>query len=883
MQLLQTSLCKILRPARLLLWCDLLLGPHSSPAALVHRWQLNEASGTNLLDSVGTANGFVAVIGTGTDYARGAGYVRLAGGTWAQTDFMQLPPGMVSGLTNVTMEIWATPNAVQNWARIFDFGPGTGAGAARDFYLSFCRGASLALQRMEHDPAPLWRVDTGLATTVSNQYHYVATWSKTGGPSGGGLAAWYRNGALIASTDTGATSVSNVNDTVLWLGRSQFTADNTASADYHEVRIYSHAMGSNEVSFSYANGPDTYLAPPAPAAGFTMTTNPNVLVLSWTPGAGSAGSVVVMRAGQATSLQPNYGNNYTGSAVFGNGQNLGSSNYVVFAGAGSSVTVTNLIPGVRYYATVFSYSGSGAATVYNLADAPTANQSAPGVVQSISFQVALQLSLGGTAQATVLATYVGGSVVEVTANAAFVSSATNIITVSSNGLLQAVAYGSAWITASFQGQQSSNTVTVVNPLTNNLKHRYTFTVDASDIVGTAHGTLQGGATVAGNQLVLNGTSAYVSLPTGIVAGYTAMTLEMWVTNTVTATWARIFDFGSSTTVNMFLAPRADSGAGPMRFAITTTGNGAEQRVNSTNALPANVRKHVAITISGSTGILYRDGLAVGTNNTLTLNAASLGSTTLNYLGKSQYADPFFSGTMDEFRIYDTALPASLVLTNFLNGPDGIPIAPPAVANDAMSLNPGAKALIAVLANDPGPAISPGTLELVTPPANGTATLNPNGTILYAHNGSATSSDAFTYRVQNVVGTTSAVASVSLTITNALRLAAPTLKLPDSPPPLGYQIVNAFPGLFFEDALAIHTPPGVTNQIFVVERRGRISYVPDINAAAPQRLVFLDVVNQMSFDDTVEQRELAPGVILYKEYKKADYNNKEVVGLFIWRV
>jgi len=41
--------------------------------------------------------------------------------------------------------------------------------------------------------------------------------------------------------------------------------------------------------------------------------------------------------------------------------------------------------------------------------------------------------------------------------------------------------------------------------------------------------------------------------------------------------------------------------------------------------------------------------------------------------------------------------------------------------------------------------------------------------------------------------------------------------------------------------------------------------------------------EMSFDDTVEQRELAPGVILYKEYKKADFNNKDVVGLFIWRV
>ena len=100
----------------------------------------------------------------------------------------------------------------------------------------------------------------------------------------------------------------------------------------------------------------------------------------------------------------------------------------------------------------------------------------------------------------------------------------------------------------------------------------------------------------------------------------------------------------------------------------------------------------------------------------------------------------------------------------------------------------------------------------------------------SQNGSATTFDAFTYRVQNPLGSNSTPATVTLTITNALRLAAPTLALPPSAPPASYQFVEAFPGLVFEDAMAIATPVGRTNQIFVVERRGRISYVPDINAA-----------------------------------------------------
>ena len=825
-----------------------LLGIASAPAALTHRWSFSEATGTNLIDSVGTASGWVVVSGA-TDYSRGAGFVRLAGGTWGSGDFMQMPSNLIDSLTNVSIEVWASPRSAQNWSRIFDFGPGTGAGAANDYYLSFCRGTSLALQRMEHDPSPAWSVDTGLATTANTQYHYVAVWSKTGGPSGGGFAAWYRNGVLAAGVDTGARSVTNVDDTVMWLGRSQFTGDNIANADYNEVRIYSHALGTNEINFSRANGPDNYVAPPNQASAFTMATNAKTFSLAWTPGAGSAGSVVVMRAGAATSMQPNYGTNYTGSDVFGNGQNLGGSNFVVFAGAGSSVTVTNITPGVQYFAAVYSYTGSGTNTVYNLGDAPATNRFAFGVVQSISLVANPRLPLGNPAPTAVLANYSGGAQVDVTAASTFLSSASNAVAVAASGVLSGLAYGSAFITANFQGFLASNLVMVVNPQTNNLRHRYPFATDAGDVVGTAHGALQSGAFVTNRQLMLDGTAAYVSLPTALVATNINITIEAWVSNSVASGWARIFDFGNNATVNMFLTPTA--GGGPLRFAITLAGGGGEQQVTAPAALPINVTKHVVITLNGGVGVLYVDGVAVATNNAMTLNPSSMGSTTQNYLGKSQYADPYFAGSMDEFRIYDAALPASLVMSNFLAGPDGLALAPPTTVNDAMTLNRGAAALLPVLANDTGTPPVAATLEVVGLPVNGTAVVKPGGRILYTHNGSATVSDAFTYRVQNYLGATSAVATVSLTISPNLRLAAPTLAMPASPPATGYQIVDAFPGLFFEDALAIHTPPGRTNQIFVVERRGRISYVPDINATTPTRLIFLDVVNQMSFDDTVE--------------------------------
>ncbi len=830
----------------------LFFGVASASASLTHRWSFSEASGTNVIDSAGTANGWIVINGV-VDYSRGSGFVRLAGGARANTDYIQFPAGLVHSLTNVTIEVWATPNVAQNWSRVFDFGPGNDT-QANNFFLSFCQGANLNQQRLEYGAgvAGSWTLNSGLATTISNKFHYVTTWSATGGASGGGLAQWFRNGALVGAVDTGTARITNVNDTVLWLGRSQYPGDNTASADFDEVRIYSHAMGTNEINFSLTNGPTNYVAPPLQVTGFNATTSSNMFVLSWTPGAGSAGSVLVMSAGTATSVQPNYGSNYLASANFGSGQNLGNSNLVMFANAGSSVTVSNLIPGVQYFATIYAYSNSGAATVYNLADAPTVSFTATAIVQSLTFSVNSSIFMGSSAQATVTANYVGGASGDVTAAAVYTSSATNVISISTNGLLTALAAGSATITATFQTKQSSSTVTVINPLVANLRHRYPFTTDASDVAGNANGILQPGASIANNQLVLDGATGYVSFPTGIVAGYTNATFEAWVSNTVTAGWARVFDFGNSTVVNMFLTPSA--GGGVLRFAMTT--GGGEQQMNGNAALPLNAMQHLVVTINGSVGTLYLNGVAVGVNNGLTINPASLGSTTQNYLGKSQYADPYFSGTMDEFRIYDAALPASLVMSNFLSGPNVLPIAPPTTVNDFMTLNQGAKALIPVLANDTGSVPNPATVQVVASPLNGTAVANTNGKILYTHNGSATSSDAFTYRVQNFSGTTSAVATVFITITNTLRLANTTITIPNTPPTLGYQVVDAFPGLTFTQPLALQTPLGAaySNKLFVVERRGYISYIPDVTLSNPSRQVMLDVSNQVSFDNSATDGE-----------------------------
>ena len=133
---------------------------------------------------------------------------------------------------------------------------------------------------------------------------------------------------------------------------------------------------------------------------------------------------------------------------------------------------------------------------------------------------------------------------------------------------------------------------------------------------------------------LNLTGGYASLPTGVLSTLNDFTIAAWVKIDTLSTWSRIFDFGTGTSVNMFLTPL--SGSGNFRFAITTSGGGGEQQINSTSALATGSWQHVAVTLSGNTGTLYVNGVVVGTNTAMTLRPSSLGSTTQNYLGKSQY-------------------------------------------------------------------------------------------------------------------------------------------------------------------------------------------------------------------------------------------------------
>lgn len=227
----------------------------------------------------------------------------------------------------------------------------------------------------------------------------------------------------------------------------------------------------------------------------------------------------------------------------------------------------------------------------------------------------------------------------------------------------------------------SELIATPSQLISHLKFDEASGATAKDSAGTGDGALKSGASWTdgriNNALQLDGSAnGYVELPDGLVQNVTDCTFSTWVYATATPTWSRIFDFGSGTGSYLFLTPA--SADNTVRFSITLASTAGEQQLNRVGPLPLNGWHHIAVTLSGNTGKLYFDG-ALADTQTITLDPADLGLTRQNFIGKSQWSDPYPTAKVDDFRIYARALSASEIATL---ASQTLPDAPAALAANA---------------------------------------------------------------------------------------------------------------------------------------------------------------------------------------------------------
>ncbi len=180
---------------------------------------------------------------------------------------------------------------------------------------------------------------------------------------------------------------------------------------------------------------------------------------------------------------------------------------------------------------------------------------------------------------------------------------------------------------------------------------------------------------------------------------------------------------------------------------------------------------VAAGASATINVAANDTPAVGT----TLDSSSIvittapqhGTVVLNADGTLTYTSTDLAATSDsfEYTIENDLGQVSNVATVNVTITGAVANVAPVANGDIFALLHGTTVTLFILPNDTDANnnINPASVVIVTPPTQGTATVNPDGSVTYVSNATASGTDSFTYTVMDLTGLLSNLATVTLNI------------------------------------------------------------------------------------------------------------------------
>ena len=174
-----------------------------------------------------------------------------------------------------------------------------------------------------------------------------------------------------------------------------------------------------------------------------------------------------------------------------------------------------------------------------------------------------------------------------------------------------------------------------------------------------------GATVSNNQANFTTSDQYVKLPSGLFGSYTAVSVEAWVTTGVNGAWARIFQFGASSSVNAnsIFVCRDFANSFDLFWASSA---GFLSKFKNFSPFDSQTNVHVVMTVSsGGYARLYINRVLV-VKTPAVLN--SIPPAVVFYVSKSFGGTPGLVGSVIEFRIWGGALSATDIATRYSQGP-----------------------------------------------------------------------------------------------------------------------------------------------------------------------------------------------------------------------
>ncbi len=224
---------------------------------LAHRYGF----GRTVWDSIGMSHGTLKGSAAITN-----GALKLTG---TSGGYANLPGGLVSGSSAVTLEFWATFGPNGNWVRVLDTGNINGSTGDHFFFFSPHNGSGA--QRLELNgnfdsimdfPGTLDNRTMHVACIVDPPNNYMAL---------------YANGVLESAHSGFISAFSTVSTAWTFIGRSLFSADPLLNATISELRLYDGRLTSDQIALDYRNGPDTLTL----AVNLAQSNAGNAVTLSW--------------------------------------------------------------------------------------------------------------------------------------------------------------------------------------------------------------------------------------------------------------------------------------------------------------------------------------------------------------------------------------------------------------------------------------------------------------------------------------------------------------------------------------------------------------------------------------------------------------------------
>lgn len=255
---------------------------------LVHCYHFNETSGTIVHDSTGGAAGNGTLPNGGT-FSGG----RLALSA-ASSQYVQLPAGLLSNYTAVTIEAWVTfPDQIAWNTMLFAFG--TTSGTSGENYI-FCapQGGRIAITSTNYTGEQ--NAYSGMDFSFHTNFHVTAVFD----PPAKCLQL-FTNGVLAGVNNGVTVPLNAVSNLFSFLGRSLYSGDAYFDFSLDEFRIYNGAMQPADIATAQLLGPNVLLTTnvslstasgggtltlnwPLPGSGLTLESSPSLGAEAvWTP------------------------------------------------------------------------------------------------------------------------------------------------------------------------------------------------------------------------------------------------------------------------------------------------------------------------------------------------------------------------------------------------------------------------------------------------------------------------------------------------------------------------------------------------------------------------------------------------------------------------